>query len=720
MTVIPYSINKREDWDSFVRRSKNGTFLLQRGFMDYHADRFFDCSVMVYDGISPADGYTEEAPGSRGLVAVFPANWVESEACVYSHQGLTYGGLIVLPEVTQTDVLRIMRAVLLYYQSYLQAQRVVVKPIPYIYSDIPSGEELYALFRAGAVLKSRQVSTAVSMAHPMKMRTLRLRQAKKAIEHGFYIDRMTEGDTQTLDEYWKLLDQVLQAHHHVHPVHSTEEMKLLMQRFPKEIKLYLVRHDREIVAGTVVFETEHVAHVQYIAAGDEGRTFGALDLLFRHLINERYKQMEYVDFGISTEHGGTVLNEGLIFQKEGFGGRAVCYDVYDVPLERAKLMEMCGKQPGDEEEKVLYLDIKKISDSFEPALTEEVTRVVHSGWYLHGRENKRFARLYADYCGVSCCVPTANGLDALTNVLRAYSQLLGWHEGDEVIVPANTFIATILAITHAGLTPVLCEPSLSDYLIDVKLIEPLITPRTRAIMPVHLYGRLCNMQAIRSIADAHGLKVIDDAAQAHGARTGGSRAGALADATAFSFYPGKNLGALGDAGCVTTNDEQLARVVQAMGDYGSEEKYVHEYKGVNSRMDEIQAAVLSLKLGRLDEDNDRRREIARLYDQGIQNPLVTLPLAASEPESNVYHVYPVRCPARRQLQEYLAAHGIQAQIHYPTPPHKQAAYAEWADRKYRVTERIHAEELSLPISPVLTNEEVKRVIDAVNAFNVEL
>ena len=279
---------------------------------------------------------------------------------------------------------------------------------------------------------------------------------------------------------------------------------------------------------------------------------------------------------------------------------------------------------------MLYLDIKKISDSFEPTLTEEVTRVVHSGWYLHGRENKRFARLYADYCGVSCCVPTANGLDALTNVLRAYSQLLGWHEGDEVIVPANTFIATILAITHAGLTPVLCEPSLSDYLIDEKLIEPLITPRTRAIMPVHLYGRLCNMQAIRSIADAHGLKVIDDAAQAHGARTGGLRAGALADATAFSFYPGKNLGALGDAGCVTTNDEQLARVVQAMGDYGSEEKYVHEYKGVNSRMDEIQAAVLSLKLGRLDEDNDRRREIARLYDQGIQNPLVTLPLAASE------------------------------------------------------------------------------------------
>ncbi len=720
MTVIPYSVNKREDWDSFVRRSKNGTFLLQRGFMDYHADRFFDCSVMVYEGITPADGYQEEAPDSKGLVALFPANWVEEEACVYSHQGLTYGGLLVLPEVTQTDVLRILRAVLLYYQSYLQARRVVVKPIPYIYSGIPSGEELYALFRAGAVLKSRQVSTVVSMAHPVKMRTLRMRQARKAIEHGFYIDRMTEGDHETLEEYWHLLDEVLETHHHVHPVHSVEEMRLLMQRFPKEIKLYLVRRDRQIVAGTVIFETPHVAHVQYIASGEEGRAYGALDLLFRHLISERYKQVEYVDFGISTEHAGAFLNEGLIFQKEGFGGRAVCYDVYDVPLERVRLMDMCGKQAGREEEKIPYLDLKRISDSFEPALTEEVTRVVHSGWYLQGKENERFSRLYANYCGAAFCVPTGNGLDALTNVLRAYRQLLGWQDGDEVIVPSNTYIATILAISHAGLTPVLCEPSLADYLIDPRLITPLVTPRTRAIMPVHLYGRLCDMDTIMGIAREHGLKVIDDAAQAHGASRSGRRAGCLADATAFSFYPGKNLGALGDAGCVTTDDEQLASVVRAMGNYGSEKKYVHLYKGVNSRMDEIQAAVLSLKLGRLDADNERRREIAHLYDEGIQNPLLTLPLVASEAASNVYHIYPVRCPARDQLQEFLSERGIQAQIHYPTPPHRQMAYQEWAERKFRISERIHAEELSLPISPMLTNEEVRRVIDAVNAFNVEL
>ena len=720
MTVIPYSINKREDWDEFVAKSKNGTFLLQRGFMDYHADRFCDCSVMVYEGITPADGYQEEAPDSRHLVALFPANWVEDEACVYSHQGLTYGGLLVLPEVTQSEVLHIVQAVLVYYQSYLQAKRVVVKPIPYIYSAIPSGEELYALFRAGGVLKCRQVSTAVSMAHPMKMRTLRLRQAKKAIERGFYIDRMTDGDYATLQEYWQLLDEVLVTHHHVHPVHSVEEMRLLMQRFPKDIKLYLVRKDKRIVAGTVVFETRHVAHVQYIASGDEGRAFGALDLLFRHLISERYKQMDYVDFGISTEQGGAVLNGGLIFQKEGFGGRAVCYDVYDVPLDRAKLVAMYGSQTGGEQEKIPYLDLKKVTDSFEPFLSEEVARVVRSGWYLQGCENERFARLYADYCGVAYCVPTGNGLDALTNVLRAYRQMLAWDEGDEVIVPSNTFIATILAVTHAGLTPVLCEPSMRDYLIDPALIPQLITPRTRAIMPVHLYGRLCHMEAIMDIAAEHGLKVIDDAAQAHGACAGGRKVGSMADATAFSFYPGKNLGALGDAGCVTTSDEQLARVVQAMGNYGSEQKYEHLYQGVNSRMDEIQAAVLSLKLGRLDADNARRRDIARLYDQGIQNPLVTLPLAEQEPERNVYHIYPVRCPARNELRTFLAERGIQAQIHYPVPPHKQAAYAEWGDRKYRIAERLHAEELSLPISPLLTDAEVKRVIDAVNAFDVGL
>ncbi|MGN0234686.1 MAG: DegT/DnrJ/EryC1/StrS family aminotransferase [Bacteroidaceae bacterium] len=381
---------------------------------------------------------------------------------------------------------------------------------------------------------------------------------------------------------------------------------------------------------------------------------------------------------------------------------------------------MCGTQPTGEEEKVLYLDLKKISDLFEPTLSEEVTRVVKSGWYLLDKENERFARLYADYCGAAYCVPTGNGLDALANILRAYKHLLGWQDGDEVIVPANTFIATILAVTHTGLKPVLCEPSLTNYLMDIHQAEQLITPRTRAIIPVHLYGRLCDMVVLRDMADRYGLKVIDDAAQAHGASLNGMRVGSLAHATAFSFYPGKNLGALGDAGCVTTDDGELAKIVQAMGNYGSEVKYVHQLKGINSRMDEIQAAVLSLKLQRLDKDNDRRRMIARMYDEGIQNPLVALPSVASDPLSNVYHIYPLRCPARDTLQNFLSAHGIQTQIHYPNAPHKQLAYAEWAGQKYRISERIHAEELSLPISPVLTDGEVQRVIDAVNAFNVEL
>ena len=720
MTVIPYSINKREDWDEFVSRSKNGTFLLQRNFMDYHANRFFDCSVMVYEGITPADGYQENAPDSRGLVGVFPANWVESEACVYSHQGLTYGGLLVLPEATQMDVLRMMQAILLYYQSYLQAKRVVCKPIPYIYSALPSGEELYALFRAGASLRCRQVSTAVALAHPMKMRTLRMRQCKKAVEHGFYIDRMTEGDFDTLAEFWKLLDDVLLSHHHVHPVHSVEEMKLLMQRFPKEIKLYLVRHEKQIMAGTVIFETRQVAHVQYIASGEEGRTYGALDLLFRHLINERYRQMEYVDFGVSTERGGLYLNEGLIFQKEGFGGRAVCYDVYDISLDRSRLLNMTDRRKDQTEERIPYLDLKKINDSFEPELSEEVARVIHSGWYLRGAENERFAKLFADYCGVRFCIPTGNGLDAITNILRAMKELYGWSDGDEVIVPSNTFIATILAITHSGLKPVLCEPSMKDYLIAPKLIEPLITQRTRAIVPVHLYGRVCDMESINSIAREHRLRVVDDAAQAHGASVEGIRVGNLADATAFSFYPGKNLGALGDAGCVTTNDEELAGVVSAMCNYGSEQKYVHLYKGVNSRMDEIQAAVLSLKLRRLDQDNNRRREIAQIYEQCIQNPLITKPLVAEEPAQNVYHIYPVRCPARDQLQKFLLEYGIQAQIHYPIPPHQQKAYKEWGEQKFRISERIHAEELSLPISPMLTNEQAEHVADVINMFSVDL
>ena len=718
MTIIPYSINRKETWDAFVEMSKNGTFLLKRNFMDYHSDRFFDCSLLIYSGISPDGEFKEKSLTTKDLVAVFPANWDKEHQTVCSHQGLTYGGLVVLPEVTQKEVLDMMQAILLYYRDYMQAERLIYKPIPYIYSSIPSGEDLYALFRAGARLSRRLVSTCVSMHNPMKMATLRIRQARKAVDHGFYIDRMTEGDTQTLREYWALLTDVLKRYHNARPTHTLQEMQLLMSQFPKNIRLYIVRRDKEIVAGIVVFECRTVAHVQYIASGEEGRTYGALDLLFRHLINERYKQFEYVDFGTSNEDEGRYLNEGLIHQKEGFGGRAVCYDTYEIDIAKALTSNEEGVQNcNGEKAPVKYLDLKRLNNSFEPELTAEVSRVVQGGWYLLGQENKRFSEAFADYCGAKYCVPTGNCLDALTMILAAYKRMLGWGDDAEVIVPSNTYIASILAISRAGLQPVLCEPRIEDYLINPENIEGLITERTRAIMVVHLYGRVCDMQPIMEVAKRHGgLKVIEDVAQAQGVVYQGVRAGHLGDAAGFSFYPGKNLGALGDAGCVTTDDEALADYVRAMANYGSKEKYFNEMKGLNSRMDELQAAVLCLKLKRLDADNEVRRKIAKAYSEGITNPLITLPSEPSDPLQNVWHVYPIRTLERDRLREYLSAAGIETMVHYPVPPHKQKAYSEWSDRTYCISEQIHREILSLPISQVMKEEEVKRVIETLNSF----
>ena len=722
MTIIPYSINRKETWDAFVDMSKNGTFLLKRGFMDYHSDRFFDCSLLVYAGISPDGEFKERSLTTRDLVALFPANWDKESRTVHSHQGLTYGGLIVLPEATQKEVMDIMQAVVQYYRDMMQAQRLVYKPIPYIYSSIPSGEDLYALFRAGARLTHRLVSTCVSMQNPMKMATLRVRQARKAVDHGFYIERMTEGDTETLREYWALLEDVLMQHHGARPTHTLQEMQLLMSQFPKNIRLYIVRHERRIAAGVVIFECRRVAHVQYIASGDEGRTFGALDLLLRHLITERYKQFDFLDLGTSNEEGGLVLNEGLIHQKEGFGGRAVCYDTYEVQIASPVKSPLKEEPEGTEGrgESVPYLDLRRISASFEPRLSEEVTRVVQGGWYLLGNENKRFSQMFADYCGTRHCVPTGNGLDALTMILVAYKHLLGWQEGDEVIVPSNTYIASLLAVSRSGLKPVLCEPRTDDFLINPDGIEPLITERTRAIMVVHLYGRVCRMEPIMEVARRHGLKVVEDVAQAQGAAYHGVRTGHLGDAAGFSFYPGKNIGALGDAGCVTTDDLDLAGYVRGMSNYGSREKYVNEMKGLNSRMDELQAAVLCLKLPRLDADNEARRRVAKAYSQGITNPLVALPPMPENPEENVWHVYPLRCPERDALRQHLASEGIETMVHYPIPPHKQQAYSEWNDQSFPQSELIHREELSLPMSPLLTDEETERVVRAVNSFAVEI
>ena len=725
MTIIPYSITRKETWDAFVEMSKNGTFLLKRGFMDYHSDRFFDCSLLVYAGISPDGDFKEKSLTTKDLVAVFPANWDKEQRTVYSHQGLTYGGLVVLPEVTQKEVLDIMQAILQYYRDMMQAERLVYKPIPYIYSSIPSGEDLYALFRAGAKLSRRLVSTCVSMQNPMKMRSSRVQQARKAVDHGFYIDRMTEGDNETLREYWTLLEDVLMTHHNARPTHTLQEMQLLMSRFPKNIKLYIVRHEKSIVAGIIVFECRRVAHVQYMASGDEGRAYGALDLLLRHLINERYKQFDYVDFGTSNEDDGRVLNEGLIFQKEGFGGRAVCYDTYEVNISEVRnypsKLEKVARGDGGvchTSMAVPYLSLQRISASFEPELTAEVSRVVQGGWYLLGQENKRFSKAFSEFCGAKYCVPTGNGLDALTMILVAYKRMLGWGDDAEVIVPSNTYIASILAVSRAGLVPVLCEPRLEDFLINPDNIEALITERTKAIMVVHLYGRVCDMKPILEVAKQHGLKVVEDVAQAQGVCYQGVRAGHLGDAAGVSFYPGKNLGALGDAGCVTTDDEALADYVSAMSNYGSSEKYVNRMKGLNSRMDEIQAAVLCLKLKRLDADNEARRKVVQAYSEGITNPLITLPSLPSDPTENVWHVYPIRTPERDRLREYLSREGIETMVHYPIPPHQQQAYAEWNDRSYPISEQIHKEILSLPMSPVMTDDEIRRVIEALNKFSL--
>ena len=372
-------------------------------------------------------------------------------------------------------------------------------------------------------------------------------------------------------------------------------------------------------------------------------------------------------------------------------------------------------------QEIKFFDLKKISDSFEPEMSAAIQNVVASGWYLQGQSVKSFEQEFADYCNCKYCVGVGNGLDALTLILTAYKHLLGWNDGDEVIVSANTYIASILAITRAGLKPVACEPTLDDYLIDVKQVEGLITSRTRAIMPVHLYGRCCDMASITKIAQEHNLKVVDDCAQAHGAVFNKKKVGCLADASGFSFYPGKNLGALGDGGAVTTNDELLATAVRQIANYGSERKYVNKYKGINSRLDEIQAAALSVKLKRLDKDNAARRRVAEAFTKSISNPFVTLPYIDvcrdfTGDERNVFHIYPIRCEHRDELQKHLKANGINTLIHYPIPFHKQNAYKECANLHLPITEIIHNEELSLPMSPLLTESEIERIVAAVNSF----
>ena len=361
-----------------------------------------------------------------------------------------------------------------------------------------------------------------------------------------------------------------------------------------------------------------------------------------------------------------------------------------------------------------YLSLQKVTALHESEITTAVNQVLHSGWYLQGEHIALFEKNYAQYIGTKYCVTCGNGLDALCLILRAYIELGLLKEGDEVIVPANTYIATILSITENHLIPILVEPDINTLEIDEQLIEQAITPRTRAIMLVHLYGRCAYTAFIGDICKRHNLLLLEDNAQAHGCHFGDKRTGSLGNAAAHSFYPGKNLGALGDAGAVTTDNEQLAQTIRSLANYGSTRKYEFSFKGKNSRMDEIQAAVLNVKLTYLDKENQRRKQIAKAYLEGINNPQITL--IKDNDRDNVYHIFPILCPSRNRLQQYLKDNGIETMIHYPIPPHQQEAYKEWNKQHYPITEFIHHQELSLPCNPTMTDEEVYQIIDSINMY----
>jgi dTDP-4-amino-4,6-dideoxygalactose transaminase len=365
---------------------------------------------------------------------------------------------------------------------------------------------------------------------------------------------------------------------------------------------------------------------------------------------------------------------------------------------------------------IKFLDLQKINAQYSDELKQAAAEVIDSGWYLLGERVRRFETNLAAYVGAKHAVGVANGLDALRLILKAYIEMGFMKEGDEVIVPANTFIASILAITDNRLKPVLVEPDINTYNLDISLIEQNITERTRAIMVVHLYGQVCWNEELEIIAQRHNLKIIEDNAQAIGAIWKGKKSGSLGDAAGFSFYPGKNLGALGDGGAVTTNDEQLAEIVRAMGNYGSKIKYVNDYQGLNSRLDEIQAAFLDIKLKYIDNENQRRREIAQFYCKNITNPDIILPNINNSSLAHVWHLFVIRHPKRDALQKYLSDHGIQTLIHYPIPPHKQQAYKELNTMSFPITEQIHREVLSLPISQILKDEEIGKVVSIINKY----
>jgi len=362
-----------------------------------------------------------------------------------------------------------------------------------------------------------------------------------------------------------------------------------------------------------------------------------------------------------------------------------------------------------------FLDLKKINAQYREELIDACTRIIDSGWYIQGNEHKAFEKEFAAYCGTQYAIGVANGLDALILILRAYKEMGVLSNGDEVIVPSNTYIASLLAISENNLIPVLVEPNINTYLIDPSKIEEKITAKTKAIMVVHLYGQTCNMAKINKLATKYNLKVIEDSAQAHGAYFEDKKAGNLADASGFSFYPGKNLGALGDGGAVTTNDNELAETIKSLGNYGSAKKYENIYKGVNSRLDEIQAAMLRVKLSYLNKEITHRREIAKYYIENIKNKKIILPIVHKE-DNHVWHLFVIKSDTRDDLKQYLERNGIQTLIHYPIAPSKQEAYKELNTEVYEITEIIHNQALSLPLSGIQNIESTKTIVKVINEY----
>lgn len=365
--------------------------------------------------------------------------------------------------------------------------------------------------------------------------------------------------------------------------------------------------------------------------------------------------------------------------------------------------------------KVPFLDLRELNSKYKSQLIDAASNVIESGWYIGGEHLAKFEAEFAKYCGVKYSVGVANGLDALSLTLRAWKEMGKLLDGDEVLVPANTYIASVLAITENNLKPVFVEPNEKTMNLSLSCMESLIGPRTKVILPVHLYGRLVEMPVILEFARKHSLLVLEDSAQAHGAMLNNQKAGSWGNASGFSFYPGKNLGALGDAGAITTNDTDLCEMLRALRNYGSREKYKNIFLGVNSRLDEIQAAMLSIKLKCLDQDTSKRQSIANSYLTEINNKHIFLP-EMPKPGQHVWHLFVVRTQYRDQLQKFLAQQGVETLIHYPIPPHRQLAYEEYADLDLPITEKVHSEVLSLPISPVMSNDQVMAVISACNAF----